>query len=525
MIFFGSRVGNSLILRLNEKAIIDPTSIDTIETMNGDEIETPEPVPPEPVEAVNGESTKQTENPNIDTDVITPNQKTDVVYFASEQGTGESKKQAVTYSLEYCDQLINIGPCGYAIVGEGDSEETRLLQRHLPPHYQTTPFDLITTSGTGKCGSISILQQTIKPELITTQALPGSIDMWTVASFNQDPQRAHEHAFILISQETSTLIFQTGTDITELEHGGFLTNEQTIFCGNIGEQYIVQVTRLHVLLLRDSVQLQNLSFESNPLRFATSLDRYLAILTTHGVIRIYSLQKDDHDQLKLIEYRRLDDKKYIGLSLYIDHSGLFTTTMNHPGHPNSSTAQSPKQETSHGNSTSMASNPLNAAEFAAGDDEEEWLYGGKAVENPVSSTTFEPMDSTTVPLVTDSASAGNNQSTNAAAPITRWLLTISRDSTLTLHELTRDDNAPTIARFEIARFNNALKVLVDVHDTTPTMTNHIGKIDTPTSAYVYEILMIGFGPKKDRVHLIVSCWRDRTDPTSLLLNVSLLGTY
>ena len=504
MIFFGSRVGNSLLLRLNEKAIIDPTSIDTIETMNGDELDTPDSNPPESTDVVNGESTPKTENPNIDTDVITPNQKTDVVYFASEHGTEESKKQAVTYSLEYCDQLINIGPCGYAIVGEGDSEETRLLQRHLPPHYHTTPFDLITTSGTSKCGSISILQQTIKPELITTQALPGSIDMWTVAAFAQDPQQALEHAFILISQETSTLVFQTGADITELENGAFQTNEQTIYCGNIGAHYIVQVTRLHVLLLQDSVQLQSLSFENNPLRFATSLDRYLAVLTTHGVIHIYVLGQGDLEQVKLTEYHRLDDKKYIGLNLYIDQSGLFTTNMNQPGYSNSSTTHSPKQDSSQANSASLTNNPLNAAEFAAGDDEEEWLYGGKSTENPAASTSVEPMDSSTMSTTADPVSTSNNQSA-ATAPVTRWLMTISRDSTLTMHELTSDEGTPTIARFEIARFNNALKVLVDVHDTTPTMTNHLGKIETASSAYVYEILIIGFGAKKDRVYLIVSC--------------------
>ena len=37
-----------------------------------------------------------------------------------------------------------------------------------------------------------------------------------------NPEQKREHSFILISQETSTLIFQTGVDITELEQGGFL---------------------------------------------------------------------------------------------------------------------------------------------------------------------------------------------------------------------------------------------------------------------------------------------------------------
>ena len=41
-------------------------------------------------------------------------------------------------------------------------------------------------------------------------------------------------------------------------------------------------------------------------------------------------------------------------------------------------------------------------------------------------------------------------------------------------------------------------------DTTPSMTHYLGKIETSCSAYVYELLVIGLGPKKDRVYMIVS---------------------
>jgi len=493
-------------LRLNEKAIIDPTSIDTIETMNGDENENNGNDFYDQSDVIN-ESTNKTDLSDSDMDVILPNNKTDIIFFSSEFGTNESKKQSSTYSFEYCDNLINIAPCGYAIVGEGDSDETRLLHRHIPPQYQTTQLDLVTTSGTNKCGSVSILQQTIKPELITTQALPGSIDMWTVySSTTNDQEQKREHSFILISHETSTLIFQTGIDITELEQGGFITNEQTIYCGNIGEQFIVQITRLHIILLRDSIQLQMIPCENNPIRFATSLDRYLAILTTHGVIYIYILLQDNNESPKLLEYYKLNDKKYACINLYIDHSELFTTTIKNNIYSNSTILKPSKQETNQPTMASLPPNPLDSAEFTGADDEDEWLYGGKTIENPLaSSTVVEPMDSSNIPqTTTNSLPTVNNNDQENIIPITRWLIAMSKDGTLTMHELMIDETILPTVRFEIARFNSALKILVDTQDTTPPMTNYLGKIETSCSAYVYELLVIGLGSRKDRVYLIVS---------------------
>jgi len=331
--------------------------------------------------------------------------------------------------------------------------------------------------------------------------------MWTVYSSinnssSSSSEQKREHSFILISQETSTLIFQTGIDITELEQGGFLTNEQTIYCGNIGEDFIVQITRLHLILLHDSTQLQIISYENNPIRFATSLDRYVAILTTHGAIYVYLLIKDNNEQAKLIEYYKLNDKKYTCINLYIDYSGLFTTTINNQYSSHTTISNSPKQETIQQTTVPLTSNRLDSNEFPGGDDEDEWLYGGKTIENPLtsSSTTIEPMDSSNISPRKNSLPI--NTKPNIIHPITRWLIAISKDGTLTMHELMIDETISATIKFEIARFNNALKTLVDINDTSPSMTNYLGRIETSCSAFVYELLIIGLGPKKDRVYMI-----------------------
>ena len=86
------------------------------------------------------------------------------------------------------------------------------------------------------------------------------------------------------------------------------------------------------------------------------------------------------------------------------------------------------------------------------------------------------MDSSNIPPTTNSLPIENN-STNVI-PITRWLIAISKDGTLTMHELMTDEIIPATIHFEIARFNSALKILVDIQDTTPPMTNYLGKIET-----------------------------------------------
>ena len=41
-------------------------------------------------------------------------------------------------------------------------------------------MELVSTSGHGKNGALCVLQQTIRPQVVTTFELPGVIDMWTV---------------------------------------------------------------------------------------------------------------------------------------------------------------------------------------------------------------------------------------------------------------------------------------------------------------------------------------------------------
>ena len=43
-------------------------------------------------------------------------------------------------------------------------------------------IEMVMTSGYGKNGALSVLQRSIRPQVVTTFESPGRLDMWTVKS-------------------------------------------------------------------------------------------------------------------------------------------------------------------------------------------------------------------------------------------------------------------------------------------------------------------------------------------------------
>ena len=90
-------------------------------------------------------------------------------------------------------------------------------------------IELVTTSGHGKNGALCLLQRTIRPQVLTTFEIPGTVDMWTV--HNGGAETRLEHAFLILSTADSTMILQTGEEINELDSSGFFTAGPTVFAG------------------------------------------------------------------------------------------------------------------------------------------------------------------------------------------------------------------------------------------------------------------------------------------------------
>ncbi|KAK7575512.1 hypothetical protein V9T40_011798 [Parthenolecanium corni] len=303
-LFLGSRLGNSLLLRFSTKEQV-PTNV------SADEKST-----------VNEQPSKKKK---LDTlgDWMASN-VSDIRDVDELEVYGNERLSSVmkitSYVFEVCDSLLNIGPCGNVSMGEPAflSEE---FSNSLDPD-----VEIVTTSGYGKNGALCILQRSIRPQVVTTFELPGYIDMWTVIGSSSTDE---QHAFMILSQEDSTMVLQTGREINELDQSGFSTQGPTIFAGNLGNnKYILQVTQMGVRLLQGSEQVQHIPLDlGSPLIQASSADPHVIILTEDGQLILLTLREIKQGVSRLTVQRPTNFtlKPHITtLCIHRDISGLFS---------------------------------------------------------------------------------------------------------------------------------------------------------------------------------------------------------
>lgn len=330
-LFLGSRLGNSLLLKYTEKLQEAPAG-------GGREAADRQEEPPvkkkrsEPSGPwAGGKSAPQDEVDEIEV-------------YGSEAQSGT---QLATYSFEVCDSILNIGPCANAAMGE---------PAFLSEEFQSSPepdLEIVLCSGYGKNGALSVLQKSIRPQVVTTFELPGCYDMWTViapqkkeepdetaagenaekepAAADAPEEDGKRHGFLILSREDSTMILQTGQEIMELDTSGFATQGPTVFAGNIGEnRYIVQVSPLGIRLLEGVNQLHFIPVDlGSPIVHCAVADPFAVILSAEGQVAMFLLKSDGYGgrthRLTLQKPQLHHQSKVIALCLYRDVSGMFTT--------------------------------------------------------------------------------------------------------------------------------------------------------------------------------------------------------
>uniref|UniRef100_A0A0D3FTF3 Cleavage/polyadenylation specificity factor A subunit N-terminal domain-containing protein n=1 Tax=Oryza barthii TaxID=65489 RepID=A0A0D3FTF3_9ORYZ len=147
--------------------------------------------------------------------------------------------QKISYIVR--DALINVGPLKDFSYGLRANADPNAMGNAKQSNYE-----LVCCSGHGKNGSLSVLQQSIRPDLITEVELPSCRGIWTVYYKSYRGQMAEDneyHAYLIISLENRTMVLETGDDLGEVtETVDYFVQASTIAAGNLfGRRRVIQL--------------------------------------------------------------------------------------------------------------------------------------------------------------------------------------------------------------------------------------------------------------------------------------------
>ncbi|XP_065030175.1 cleavage and polyadenylation specificity factor subunit 1-like isoform X1 [Musa acuminata AAA Group] len=208
------------------------------------------------------------------------------------------------FSFIVRDSLINVGPLkdfSYGLRINADPNATGIAKQ--------SNYELVCCSGHGKNGALCVLQQSIRPELITEVELPGCKGIWSVyhkgsrghaADSSKTMMEDDEyHAYLIISLETRTMVLETADDLGEVtETVDYYVQGSTIAAGNLfGRRRVVQIFARGARILDGSYMTQELTFgvhnselisnsEAPVVASVSIADPYVLLKMTDGSIQL-----------------------------------------------------------------------------------------------------------------------------------------------------------------------------------------------------------------------------------------------
>ncbi|KAB1208163.1 Cleavage and polyadenylation specificity factor subunit 1 [Morella rubra] len=222
--------------------------------------------------------------------------------YGSAANKADSTQKNFSFSVR--DSLINVGPLkdfSYGLRMNADANATGIAKQ--------SNYELVCCSGHGKNGSLCVLRQSIRPEMITEVELPGCKGIWTVyhknarclnADFSKMAADDNEyHAYLIISLEARTMVLETADLLTEVtESVDYFVQGRTIAAGNLfGRRRVVQVFERGARILDGSFMTHDLNIgvpnsesgsgsESSTVLSVSIADPYVLLRMTDGSIRL-----------------------------------------------------------------------------------------------------------------------------------------------------------------------------------------------------------------------------------------------
>ncbi|XP_008791964.2 cleavage and polyadenylation specificity factor subunit 1 isoform X2 [Phoenix dactylifera] len=184
--------------------------------------------------------------------------------YSTAPNSSESAQKIFSFAVR--DSLVNIGPLkdfSYSLRINADPNATGIAKQ--------SNYELVCCSGHGKNGALCMLQQSIRPELITEVELPGCKGIWTVyhkssRGHTADPSKTMSeddeyHAYLIISLEARTMVLETADDLGEVTETVDYYKGSTISAGNLfGRRRVVQIFAHGARILDGSYMTQELNF-------------------------------------------------------------------------------------------------------------------------------------------------------------------------------------------------------------------------------------------------------------------------
>ncbi|GLU20961.1 hypothetical protein SLE2022_371330 [Rubroshorea leprosula] len=213
------------------------------------------------------------------------------LYGSAPNNTESAQK---TFSFAVRDSLVNVGPLkdfAYGLRINADPNATGIAKQ--------SNYELVCCSGHGKNGSLCILRQSIRPDVITEVELPGCKGIWTVYHKSTRTAAADDeyHAYLIISLEARTMVLETADLLTEVtESVDYYVQGKTVAAGNLfGRRRVIQVFEHGARVLDGSFMTQDLNFassesssgsENSTVLSVSIADPYVLLRMTDGSIRL-----------------------------------------------------------------------------------------------------------------------------------------------------------------------------------------------------------------------------------------------
>ncbi|ERN13281.1 cleavage and polyadenylation specificity factor subunit 1 isoform X2 [Amborella trichopoda] len=284
--FLGSRLGDSLLVQFNSGA---SQSILTSRQGKDEGVE------------IEGDAPAAKRLRRASSDVSQDVNEELSLYVSAPNNLDPAQK---SFSFAVRDSLLNVGPLkdfSYGLRINADPNASGVAKQ--------SNYELVSCSGHGKNGALCLLQQSIRPELVTEVELTGVKGIWTV--YHKNP-RSHStdsskvaaegdefHAYLIISLESRTMVLETADLLGEVtESVDYYVQGSTIVAGNLfGRRRVVQIYVRGARILDGAYMTQDLPFghsstdstsnsEASTVSSASIADPYVLLRMVDGSIQL-----------------------------------------------------------------------------------------------------------------------------------------------------------------------------------------------------------------------------------------------